>query len=97
DTIPDAGLWKFLRVRKGAMIHTGLDDFNAVHARGVARTTTALRAWWGRYTQLVMQPAAARAALSDAVLERFLRERLRYVEQMEQRRATWLREHGGMQ
>jgi hypothetical protein len=95
DTVPDAELWRYLRVHQGAVIHSKLDDFNAVHARGIARTTSALRAWWDRLAALAATPAPARAALVDQVLTRLLEERLRYLAAAEDRRARWIATHGG--
>lgn len=95
DTVPDDRLWRYLRVHRGAMIHTGLDDFNAVHARGVARTTAALRAWWGQYTAALSLPATQRAEVINPVLSRLIAERLRYLEAAERRRQAWIAQHGG--
>src|SRR6185436_21109133 len=79
DTVPDDALWKHIRVHRGAVIHTRLDDFNVLHARGIARTSSALRAWWERYVAIAGAPAPQRAALVDQVLTRLLSERLRYL------------------
>jgi hypothetical protein len=95
DTIPDEELWRFIRVHRGAVIHTRLDDFNAVHARGLARTTTALRALWDRQVAVSATPPPARAALMDQVLTRLLSERLRYLAAAEARRSRWTAAHGG--
>ncbi len=95
DTVPDAALWRYIRVHRGAVIHTELDDFNAVHARGLGRTTSALRAWWSRYIATAAVPAAGRGALADAVLTRMLRERLEYLAAAEGRRARFIAMHGG--
>ncbi len=95
DTVPEADLWRYVRVRRGDPHHTALDDFNAVHARGIARTTSALRAWWEQYLLAIAAPAARKEALIDASLTRLLAERLRYLEAAEGRRHAWLAQHGG--
>ena len=95
DTIPDDEIWRLIRVHRGAVIHTELDDFNAVHARGLARTTTALRAWWDAYLVHARVAPAQRTAVIDEVLTRFLRERLRYLDDADARRYQWAMAHGG--
>jgi hypothetical protein len=96
DTVPDARVWSFARVRRDTARHIALDDFNAVHVRGLARTSTALRTWWLHYL-LASHPAAAdKARAADAILTRFLKERLAYLAAAEARRATWIAAHGGL-
>jgi hypothetical protein len=96
DTIPDAKVWRWVRVRPGAMIHSKLDDFNDVHARGIARTSTALKAWWGKYLELSALPARQRASAIDRIVTRLVRERLRYLDAAEARRRQWIASHGGL-
>ncbi|HEY2806284.1 MAG TPA: hypothetical protein VGI92_10555 [Gemmatimonadales bacterium] len=93
DTIPDEKVWRWVRVRPGALIHTKLDDFNEVHARGIARTSAALRAWWGQYLAAAATPAAQRSATIDRVLTRLVHERLSYLSAAEARRSEWITQH----
>jgi len=95
DTVPDARIWRFVRVKRGAMVHTELDDFDAVHHRGIARTTSALRAWWAEYRREAAVPARQREAVIDAVMTRLVRERLDYLDAADARRARWIASHGG--
>ena len=96
DTVPELRVWSYVRVRRGAVVHTKLDDFNAVHQRGIARTTTALRAWWDAWRRIAGTPAQERAALTDAVLARLVTERLAYLDAAERRREAWIAQHGGL-
>jgi len=93
DTIPDAELWRYIRVHRGALITTELDDFNSVHHRGIARTVSALRAWWREYTRLA---APAPPAATDAIVARLVAERLQYLDAAEARRPSWIVSHGGV-
>jgi hypothetical protein len=93
DTIPDARIWRYIRVRRGAVITTELDDFNTIHHRGIARTVSALRAWWREYTRLAV-PAPPPA--TDAIVARLVAERLQYLDAAEARRHTWIETHGGV-
>jgi hypothetical protein len=86
DTVPDAGVWRWIAVDRRA----GLELFNTVHARGVARTVEALRAWWGLFQRASSTPPFRRAAVVEAVTERVVGERLRYLEAAEGRRRVWL-------
>jgi hypothetical protein len=92
DTVPDARLWSFVRVRPDASEATALDTFNAVHHRGLARTTSALRAWWREYARLA---APARPAATDTLIARFVTERLAYLDAADVRRRAWIASHGG--
>jgi len=93
DTIPDSRLWDFVRVRRAAPISTELDTFNATHHRGLARTVSALRAWWTAYMRL---GSTASPADTDAIVARLVAERLLYLEAAEARRRTWIETHGGV-
>lgn len=95
DTVPDGDLMRHVRVRQGALVHSALDDFNAVHARGLARTTTALRAWWDQYLAANSAPPNGRAAAIERTLTRLVSDRLRYLDAAESRRAEWIAQHGG--
>ena len=95
DTVPDESVWRYARVQPDATKHTAIDDFNAVHARGIARTTSALRAWWSRYVDASHPPRADRERLIDAIVTRMIRERLAYLAAAEARRRTWIAAHGG--
>jgi len=95
DTVPNEQVWRFVRVVRAAPEHSPLDDFNAVHARGIARTATALRRWWEQYNRAAsLAPARRRAAL-DTVVSRLVRERLAYLDEAEARRLAWMHNHAG--
>ena len=94
DTIPDDQVWRFVQTRHDAPGSEELAAFNAVHARGLARTSTALRAWWEELSRVTETKGAARDAAMNAVVTRLVRERLEYLRQAEQRRAEWMAEHG---
>lgn len=94
DTIPDERVWGFVRVQRGAAAPTELDAFNAVHARGLARTTAALRAWWEELNRASATSGRQREALMNAAVTRLVTERLDYLRQAEQRRTQWMAEHG---
>jgi len=93
DTVPDAALWDFVRVRRGALVTTELDDFDTVHHRGIARSVSALRAWWREYSRLA---APATPAATDAIVARLVAERLQYLDAAEARRRSWIETHGGV-
>ncbi len=93
DTIPDDKLWRWVRVRPGALIHTKLDDFNDVHARGLGRTSAALKAWWAEYLRMTATPAAQRSAAIDRIMTRLVRGRLAYLDAAEARRRQWIATH----
>jgi hypothetical protein len=93
DTVPDAGLKRWL---KGDAAAAGrLAQFNALEARGLARTGSALRTWWGEYARELIY-RASRENLIDRVATRLVKERLQYLEAAEQRRGTWIAAHGGL-
>jgi hypothetical protein len=96
DTVPDRDLWRYVRVHRGAVIHTQLDDFNAVHARGVARTVTALRGLWAQYLEATNVDGTRRHEVANAIVTRLVSERLRYLAAAETRRAQWIASHGGL-
>ncbi len=93
DTVPDHRLRGFIRTPPGAP-DGGLDTFNQVHHRGLARTTSALRAWWTEYVRLAAVPAAS--PTTDAIVARLVAERLLYLEAAEARRRTWIESNGGV-
>lgn len=95
DTVPDDQLWRWIRVPRAAPARTALDDFNEVESRGLGRSTTALRVWWAEYQRAFAVRRERRAVLMDAVLTRFITERLRYLEAAEARRQRWIAAHGG--
>lgn len=94
DTIPDARLREFVRVQAPPAPTPALEAFDTVHHRGIARTTSALRAWWGEYLRLTA-PAARPTATTDAIVARLVAERLQYLAAAEQRRATWIETREG--
>jgi len=91
DTIPDAAAWRWIAVDR----RTGLAAFNAVHARGVARTIEALRTWWKSYRRAATTPPSGQPAIVEAVTSRLVRERLAYLDAAEARRRIWLSSHTG--
>jgi hypothetical protein len=95
DTVSETRVWHFVRVHSGALIHTALDDFNETQARGLARTTSALRSWWAEYLREASAPADRRPAVIDRVVTRLIAERLRYLDAAEARRRAWIARHGG--
>ena len=92
DTVPDERVASYQRSGRAAQ----LDTFNLVHARGLARTTSALRAWWSRYSASSRVRPRDRAAAIDAIMSRLLKERLAYLDSAESRRREWIASHGGL-
>lgn len=87
DTMPDDQVWRFVKVARGS---PSIDAFNAVHARGLARTTTALRLYWIEYARLAAAPPRERSVLMDLLVARLVRERLDYLAAAERRRQVWM-------
>ena len=96
DTVSVEKMWSLVRVGRNALIHTDLDDFNDVQARGLERTGSALRAWWAEYLSEAGASAPRRAAFVDRIVSRLVSERLRYLDAAEARRRIWIASHGGM-
>ena len=94
DTVPDRELSRWLRTDRSA--RDRLVEFNALQARGLARTTTALRSWWTEYVRELSYNPASRETILDRVVTRLVAERLRYLEAAEARRRSWIAGHGGL-
>jgi hypothetical protein len=93
DTVPDANLKRWLKGDAAAAER--LAQFNALEARGLARTGSALRAWWGEYARELTY-RDSRQNFIDVVVTRLVAERLRYLEAADARRRTWIAAHGGL-
>jgi hypothetical protein len=93
DTVPDAGLQRWLTGDAAAAGR--LAQFNTLEARGLARTGSALRIWWGEYARELTY-RSSRENLIDYVATRLVKERLRYLEAAEHRRGAWIAQHGGL-
>ncbi|MFI5281026.1 MAG: hypothetical protein ACHQU1_11045 [Gemmatimonadales bacterium] len=93
DTVPDADLRHWLK--DDAAAASRLREFNALEARGLARTGSALRAWWAEYARELTY-RTSRENLIDFVATRLVKERLRYLEAAQARRDAWIAAHGGL-
>jgi len=93
DTVPDADLTRWLR--NDAAASSRLSQFNSLEARGLARTGSALRAWWGEYARELTY-RSSHENLIERVATRLVKERLAYLDAAEARRRVWIAAHGGL-
>jgi hypothetical protein len=86
DTVPDERLPDYVRDPSRPDVRRALDRFNQLQGRGVARTTEALRWWWGRLVVTTFAAPDRRREITQVVLARFVAERLRYFDAADRRR-----------
>ncbi len=94
DTIPDAGVWSFIRPRSPA-IQAALDTFNVVQGRGLGRVNVALNGWWDSYLG-TLHSGGNRQELIDGIVTRVVITQLNYLANADARRDDYIKSHGGL-